>query len=481
MKNIYTNDFLLKNAWGKRLFHEVAQSLPIIDWHNHVDPSVLATNKSFDNIYQLWVQNDPYKHRAMRIRGIPENLITGSEASDYDKFLAWADCLPHTVGNPLFHWSCMELKQVFGIDTVLTLGNAQLIWDKANNILTQKDYGAKDIVKRFGVEILCTSDDLLDSLEHHIAMSDWGFRISEHADTPNPKPEICCLPSLRSDSIIAFNQPTFFNWLKKLEVLTAIKIENLDDYKKAVINRLDFFDEIGCLLSDHSFDSGFTYVSTAPSVSATLFDNLLKNKGLDSGDLIELQSHTLHFLGLEYAKRQWKMQLHIGAHRFTSTTLRNKVGGAGGFACIGSTADMPSLSLLLDELDVKNGLPKTILYTLNPADNAAFASLTGSFSEDNVRGKIQFGPAWWYNDQFEGIKQQLLDLSSYGLLSTTIGFTTDSRSILSFTRHDYYRRILCNLIGQWVEEGKLPDDEAFLSNLIKNIAYFNIKNWITKN
>jgi glucuronate isomerase len=193
-----------------------------------------------------------------------------------------------------------------------------------------------------------------------------------------------------------------------------------------------------------------------------------------------LQSHFLNFLGLEYAQRQWKMQLHIGAHRFTSSTLRKKVGAAGGFACIGSAADMRSLSLLLDELDVKNGLPKTILYTLNPADNAAFASLTGSFSEDNVRGKIQFGPAWWYNDQYEGIVQQLLDLSSYGLLSTTIGFTTDSRSILSFTRHDYYRRILCNLIGQWVEEGKLPDDEAFLTQLIKNIAYFNIKNWIKK-
>jgi glucuronate isomerase len=234
------------------------------------------------------------------------------------------------------------------------------------------------------------------------------------------------------------------------------------------------------LLSDHSFDSGFTYVSTAPSVSANLFYNLLKNKGLDNGDFIELQSHVLHFLGLEYAKRQWKMQLHIGAHRYTSSTLRQKVGAAGGFACIGSAADMPSLSLLLDELDVKNGLPKTILYTLNPADNAAFASLTGSFSEDNVRGKIQFGPAWWYNDHYEGIVQQLLDLSSYGLLSTTIGFTTDSRSILSFTRHDYYRRILCNLIGQWVEEGKLPDDEAFLTDLIKNIAYFNIKNWIKK-
>jgi glucuronate isomerase len=464
MKNIYTNDFLLTNAWGKRLFHEVAKSLPIIDWHNHVDPSVLATNKSFDNVYQLWVQNDPYKHRAMRIYGVPENLITGSEASDYDKFLAWAGCLPYTVGNPLFHWSCMELKQVFNIDEVLTLDTAKEIWEKANSILKQKDYGAKDIVKRFGLEMLCTSDDLLDSLEHHIALSKLN--------------EISCLPSLRSDSIIAFNQPTFFNWLEKLEVLTDIKVENLDDYKKAIINRLDFFDTHGCLVSDHSLDSGFKYVSTTPSVSATIFDRFLKKKTILDKDFIQLQSHVLHFSGLEYAKRQWKMQLHIGAHRYTSSTLRKKVGAAGGYGCIGSAADMVSLSLFLDELDIKKGLPKTILYTLNPVDNAAFASLTGSFSQDNVQGKIQFGPAWWYNDHYEGIIQQLLDLSSYGLLSTTIGFTTDSRSILSFTRHDYYRRILCNLIGQWVEEGKLPDDEAFLTQLIKNIAYFNIKNWL---
>lgn len=204
-------NFLLKNTRGKRLFHEVAQSLPIIDWHNHVDPSVLATNKSFENVYQLWVQNDPYKHRAMRIYGVPESLITGSEASDYDKFLAWAKCLPHTVGNPLFHWSCMELKQVFGIDEVLTLGNAQEIWDTANRVLQQKDFGALDILKRFGLEMLCTSDDLLDSLEHHIALSESS--------------EIRCLPSLRSDSIIAFNQPTFFKWLEKLEVLTHISKE----------------------------------------------------------------------------------------------------------------------------------------------------------------------------------------------------------------------------------------------------------------
>jgi glucuronate isomerase len=307
-----------------------------------------------------------------------------------------------------------------------------------------------------------------------------NYKKNPQSAIQNPQSAIRCLPSLRSDSIINFNQPTFFQWLERLENLTQIKVGNLNAYKKAIIHRLDFFDKTGCLLSDHSLDSGFKYVSTSAVEAETYFERFLTQKSLSEIDLIRLQSHLLHFLGLEYAKRQWKLQLHIGAHRFTSTRLRNKVGAAGGYACIGNTADMASLSRFLDDLDVVNGLPKTILYTLNPADNAAFASLTGSFSEDYVRGKIQFGPAWWYNDHYEGILQQLSDLSAYGLLSTTIGFTTDSRSILSFTRHDYYRRILCNWIGQWVEEGKLPDDEILLKQLVKNISYFNIKNWIQK-
>ncbi len=476
MKNIYTQDFLLTNVWGKRLFHEVAAKLPIIDWHNHVDPALLATRKPFANIYQLWIQHDPYKHRAMRILGISENLITGQEASDYDKYFAWATCLPQTIGNPLFDWSCMELRQVFGIETVLSPKNALEIWEIANHQLGQTDQSAWDILNRFGVEMLCTSDDLLDALNYHRAIS----AQDEPQKSGIPPVPMRCLPSLRSDSIINFHQPTFFEWLKRLENQTQIKVNHLKAYKKAIIYRLDFFDKTGCLLSDHSLDSGFEYVST-PEVEAEIyFERFLNQKSLSESDFIGLQSHLLHFLGLEYAKRQWKMQLHIGAHRFTSTRLRNKVGAAGGYACIGNTFHVKSLSRFLDDLDISGGLPKTILYTLNPADNAVLGSLTGSFSEDYVRGKIQFGPAWWYNDHYEGILQQLLNLSAYGLLSTTIGFTTDSRSILSFTRHNYYRRILCNLIGQWVAEGRLPEDEILLKQLIENIAYFNIKNWIQK-
>jgi glucuronate isomerase len=466
MKAFNGNDFLLYNDCGKRLFHQVAATLPVIDPHNHIDPSALATNKQYENIYQLWVQNDPYKLRAMRIFGIAEDLITGNK-SDYEKFEAWANCFPATVGNPLFHWCCMELKEIFGITEMLNASTAKQIWEKANSKLTQGNLGALDILKKLGVQMLCTSDDLVDSLEHHIALA-------------KQQNEITCLPSLRCDSMVAFNQPAFINWLQKLQTVTGIVIINLKTYKDAIINRLIFFDEAGCLLSDHSFDSGFIYITANEAEAENIFDIVLKKESLNEKQFIILQSHLLYFLGKQYTQRNWKMQLHIGAHRNTSTVLRNKVGPAGGYACIGNTANISSLTLFLDQLDIANALPKTILYTLNPADNAVFASITGSYAQDGVQGKIQYGPAWWYNDHYEGITQQLIALSSYGLLATSIGMTTDSRSIVSFIRHNYYRRILCNLIGSWVEEGKLPNDWEMLSTLIKNISYYNIKNWIAK-
>ncbi len=465
MKSLYDKNFLLKNAQGKRLYHEVAAVLPIIDPHNHIDPAALAVNKRFKNIYQLWVQHDPYKHRAMRIFGVAEDLITGDKP-DYEKFLAWAECLPHTVGNPLFHWCCMELKEVFGIKDILTPDNAKKIWETANKKLAKKASGALDIVKNLGVEMLCTSDDLLDDLAHHQALA-------------KQQSGLTCLPSLRSDSIINFDAK-FLSWLNKLQQSTNIHVVDLPSYKEALVNRLDFFDAAGCLLSDHSLDSGFSFVSTREEAASTLFKKVLAGEALVNEESISLQSHLLHFLGKEYAARNWKMQLHIGAHRYTSSVLRAKLGPAGGYAGIGNAVDVKSLCLFLDGLNKEAALPKTILYTLNPADNAVLATLTGSFAEDGVRGKIQFGPAWWYNDHYEGITQQLITLSSYGLLSTSIGMTTDSRSILSFVRHDYYRRILCNLLGEWKEGGKLPDDFDFVSTLVKNICYHNIKNWIQK-
>lgn len=459
------NDFLLDNDTGRSLYHDMAARLPIVDFHNHIDPAMVATNVPFQTIQDVWVSGDPYKHRAMRICGVPERLITG-DAPAFEKFMAWAKCVKKTVGNPLFHWSCMELQTLFGIDEMLTERNAAAIWARANALLATDAFRPQAILQKFGVELLCTSDDLADTLEHHraIAEQDASFQ---------------CLPSLRSDSIIAINQPTFPAWIQKIAEQTDVVITDLVTFKQAIDIRLDLFVERSCLLADHSFDAGFRYVATDETTAADLFSQVLRGATLNDEQAIQLQSHLLVFLGEGYHRRRWRMQLHIGAFRYTSSRLRARVGGAGGFAAIGQTADITSLSRFLDDLDKTESLPKTILYTLNPADNAAFASLTGSFSEDGVAGKIQFGPAWWYNDHYLGITEQLTTLANYGLLSTAIGMTTDSRSIFSMTRHDYYRRILCDLVGNWAESGQLPNDGELLKNLIKDLSYNNIKHWLT--
>lgn len=460
-----SENFLLYNSTAERLYHAI-KTLPVIDPHNHVDASALAENRRFDNIYQLWIRPDQYKSRIMRNLGVAERLITG-DASDYHKFLAWAECLQHTAGNPMLHWSCMELKSVFQIDDMLTPSNAKAIWDQANHMLQQDGFGALDICQKLGVEMMCTSDDLLDSLEYH-------------HETNKRSRGLACLPSLRGDTIVNFSQPAFSQWTARLKEVTHVDVRDLNAYQDAVLKRLDFFDTMGCLLSDHSFDSGFRFIPTEFSVASGLFARVLQGEKLSVDDHTRIQSYLIHLLGKEYRRRNWKLQLHIGAQRYTSSRLREVAGPAGGYACIGNTADVSSLCLLLDGLDRENMLPKTILYTLNPADNPVFATLTGSFSEDGVRGKIQFGPAWWFNDHHEGITQHLLTLSHYGLLSASIGMTTDSRSILSFLRHDYFRRILCNLIGEWAESNKLPQDFSYLHALVSNVAYHNCKNWIKK-
>ena len=459
------DNFLLFSNTAEKLYLEI-KGLPVVDPHNHVDPATLAANKPFENIYQLWIKPDQYKSRAMRQLGVKEKFITG-KASDFEKFSAWAESLQQTVGNPIFHWSCMELKDFFGINEILSRQNAERIWNDTNSMLREEQFTPVNILKKAGVELMCTSDDLLDSLQHHIA-----FKSRHHF--------FSCLPSLRGDSILAFQQPQFDRWFSKLESLSQVAIDDLASYKAAIIRRLDFFDEVGCLLSDHSLDTGFDFSLVDELTASSLFRSVLHKKPLSGKEAMMLQSHMLHFLGTQYAIRDWKMQLHMGANRYTSSRLREIAGPAGGYASIGTTVNVQALCQFLDSLDVEHRLPKTILYNLNPADNAVFASITGSFSDEGIPGKIQFGPAWWFNDHEQGITQQLITLSSYGLLSTSIGMTTDSRSILSFMRHDYFRRILCNLLATWADQQKIPCDFDFISQLAGNIAYHNIKNWIKK-
>lgn len=466
MDAFINKNWLIKNKTGEHLYHEVAAHLPIIDYHNHLNPHHIAENKQFSNLTELWIAHDPYKHRAMRINGVPENGITGS-VSDFEKYQNWVGTISKTMGNPLFHWSFLELKRIFDIDEMLSPKNAESIWETCNHKLAQEEFRTFSLINKWNAEILVTSDDLLDDLQAHkkIALS------------PN---RVKVLPSLRADSILDFANPNYMKWIGKLEIVTNTSISNFESLKEAVGKRLDYFAENGCIFADHGLDSGFSFKQIDEKEAEELFKKITQRHQLESKELVKLTSFMLNFLGEEYGKRSWIMQLHIGAQRNTSSRLRGLVGPAGGFASIGKACDINSLTLFLDSLERKGALPETILYTLNPADNAALASLTGSFAEDGVVGKIQFGPAWWYNDHYAGIRKHLNDISSYGLLGTFIGMTTDSRSILSLSRHEYFRRILCDQIGGWMEEGKLPNDMDLLEQLIRDISYTNIKNKILK-
>jgi glucuronate isomerase len=455
------DDFLLNGETAKRLYHDIAKGLPIVDYHNHLNPQDLAQNRQFDNIAQLWIISDPYKHRAMRINGIPERLITG-DATDKEKFFAWAGTVPYTMGNPLFQWTALELKRVFNIDTLLCKESAGEIWDQCNEKLQQEKFRAACLLKSFNTELVCTSDDLLDDFQAHRIATDkaYGFKV---------------IPSLRGDSAVAFETPGFDAWLKTLQKQTQQSIESLDDYTNALLKRLDILQEAGCLAADHALDNGCMIENGDKATANRLFERVSAHETLDSAEQSVLKSFLLKALGKEYGQRGWWMLLHIGAQRYTSTRLRNLAGPAGGFASMGRACGIDDLCMFLDAMEKEKSLPRTILFNLNPIDNAAFATLTGSFAQDGVAGKIQFGPPWWYNDHRHGIEEQLNALSSYGLLAHFIGMTTDSRSILSFSRHEYFRRILCNQLGGWIDAGEIPRDFPWLQEIVKKICYLNAK------
>ncbi|OBX27000.1 glucuronate isomerase [Gelidibacter algens] len=460
-KNFIHDNFLLDNGMSQSLFHEVAKKLPVVDFHNHINPQHLASDKMYNNIAELWVNEDPYKHRAMRINGLFENTITGKETSDKDKFNAWAQTLPKTMGNPLFHWSCIELKRVFEIDELLTPLSAERIWNTCNIKLKDKSFSANHIMKRWNVDAICTSDSFFDDLSvHKQASLKSGFIV---------------LPSLRADEALDIDNWKSSKFLVQLSQSNKKEINTLEDLKSALHDRLEYFDKHGCKLSDHALNSGFTFQECPDEKAASIFKNIIANKSITATETVQFQSHLLGFLGKSYSNFGWTMQLHIGAHRETSCRLRRLAGPAGGFATIGKTANIKSLCSFLNTLEKSSLLPNVIIFTLNPSDNEALATLTGSFAEDGIPGKVQFGPAWWYNDHLTGIQDQLMAVSNYSLLSRFVGMTTDSRSIMSFSRHEYFRRILCNLIGNWVEKGLIPMNEEILHELITDISYTNSK------
>ena len=445
MKADFINsDFLLETPLARTLYHEYVEGLPIADYHNHLVPAELASDRRFSDIGQLWVASDPYKHRAMRLHGENEAVISG-HASTREKFDAWARTLPHTLGNPLFHWSAMEMKNVFGLDEMPDPSCADKVWDACNERLKEDSFSTMGILRGFGVKVLSTSDDLLDDVTVH----------------SSARGDIKVTPSLRADSVLGFAPA----WLERLG-----SPKTLEEYLAAVDARLDVFSENGCRVADHALDDGWRFVLTDFETAAKLY------AAAEFAD-VRLKSFVLGHLACEYSRRGWAMLLHIGAQRFTSSRLRSLAGPAGGYASIGNTCDVKSLCAFLDSQDVKGELPKTGLFTLNPADNSALAVLTGSYSQDGVVGKVQFGPAWWYNDHFYGMTDQLENLAAYSLMPQFIGMTTDSRNVLSFSRHDYFRRILCNWLADKTLRGQFPADEAYLGHIAADISFNNAYNW----
>ena len=455
-----TDEFLLRTNTARRLYEDVARDLRIIDFHCHLDPSAVVEDRQFNEIADLWVTSDVYKSRAMRLNGIPERIISGNVAVE-DRFAAWAGTLPRLVGNPLFHWSMMELRQFFGVTEALCPANAERVRRACNERLASARHSPRSLLRDSGVEQFCTSDDWTDSLEHHAALKREAW-------------DVTMLPSLRSDKAWAVDSTSYLEWIKQLDESTGISIDDLDAFQRALINRLDHFDQHGCPMADHGLSRLF-FNDGSETKSDALFTRVLRGEALDTKNVLDLQSSIQMFLMEQYARRGWALQLHVGAERNTSSRLRQLCGPAGGYACIGRSLDVRPLVRMFDVLEQRNALPRTIIYPLNPADFEMLASLTGSFAEDGVAGKIQLGPAWWYNDHVDGIRRQLRAVASYSLLGRFVGMTTDSRSFLSMVRHDFFRRLLCDQLGTWISEGSLPEDEAILQPLVRDICYENPK------
>lgn len=460
MKAFVHEDFLLGSDLARRLYHAHAAQLPIVDYHSHLSVRDLAQDRTFEDLTELWIAPDQYKHRALRALGVEEVFITGAAPAE-EKFKRWAAAVPQTLGNPLCHWTALELKNYFGIIAPLSPSTATAIWHETKVTLRQPTHTARALLGRANVELACGSDRLLDPLDDYTALARSGGAIR-------------VLPSLRADDALAVESPGFVGWTEQLAQATGAEITTFEGFCNALERRIEIFAAHGCTLADHGIDT-FDYAPVAPRDAAMWFGQRIGGSVLQPDEAAQLRSAILFFLAARYACRGWTLQLHLGAQRQTSTRLRTIAGPAGGYATIGRQTDIARLCRFLDDLERANALPRTILFTLNPADNAAFATLTGSFTAEGTPGKVQFGPAWWFNDHELGIRAHLETLAHHGLLATFIGMTTDSRSLLSMSRHEYFRRVFCDYLGTQVARGAFPDDEAVLVEYVRRICYQNAR------
>jgi glucuronate isomerase len=458
------NDFLLHSEIARRLYHEYAADEPILDFHSHLPASEIADDRRFRNLAELWLEGDHYKWRLMRAKGIEERYCTG-DVPPYEKFQAWARTVPATVRNPLYHWTHLELKRYFGIDETLNERTARFIWERANAQLSTSEFSARGILRKFHVRVACTSDDPCDDLAAHKKVNEGqnDFRV---------------FPTFRPDRALEVDRPESFNaWLGRLEHASNLEIRSFAAFLDALKQRHDSFHAQGARLSDHGLPHCHAEPCTRLEAEA-IFNRSRAGAAASPDERERFASHLMLFFGQLDAARGWTKQLHLGALRNVRTRKLRELGRDTGFDCMGDFPQLERFCRYLDQLDLENALPKIIVYNVNPADTYALASAIGSFQDAPVRGKLQLGSAWWFLDQEDGIKSQLNALSSTGLLATFVGMVTDSRSFLSFPRHEYFRRILSDLFGRDVERGELPNDEQLLGGVVRNICYANARDYL---
>ena len=461
-KTFITGNFLLENKYAEELYHSYAKNQPIIDYHNHLPPAQIAADTQFENISRVWLNGDHYKWRAMRTMGVNEKFITGN-ASDKEKFEAWGKTVPHTLRNPLYHWTHLELKRYFGIDELLNENNASSIYENVNAQLQQKENSVRGLLNQMNVETLCTTEDPTDTLEHHQAMKNENFGIKVST-------------AFRPDKSILIDAEGYTDYLKELGKVAEVDIQSFQDLKDALLKRIEYFDENGCKLCDHGLNSMSFAEFTDTEVDAALKAKL-SGKSVSAEDAEKFKTALLLFLSETYHKFGWVQQFHLGALRNNNKRMLAQLGPDTGWDSIGDYTQAEKLSQFLNTLDGKDKLTKTILYNLNPADNEVFATMIGNFNDGSVKGKVQWGSGWWFLDQKDGMEKQMNALSNMGLISCFIGMLTDSRSFLSFPRHEYFRRVLCNLFGKEMASGELPQDMDLVGNTISNICYGNAKDY----
>lgn len=451
------DDFLLTTPMAKTLFHNHASKMPIIDYHCHLDPQEIYENKPFVNLTEAWLSGDHYKWRLMRANGVPETHITG-DASDYDKFLAWARTVPKTIGNPLYSWTHLELRRFFGVDELLNEESAPRIWEEVNRKLATESFKRRNIIKNAKVKMICTTDDPVDSLSYHqrLAEEEQDFKV---------------LPTFRPDKALNIDAPGFKEWIGRLENTSGQSISSYVELVHALKNRVEFFHDNGCRLSDHALDV-LRYKAGDAETLNSIFRKRIADEELSADEITIYRSELLAQLIAFYREKNWTMQLHMHAYRNNNTSMLKSSGPDTGYDALNDLPITEALAKLLDRAESEAGLPKTILYSLNPKDYPVLLTLMGCFQRETP-GKLQLGSGWWFNDTRGGMRQQLSLFAEHSLLANFVGMLTDSRSFLSYTRHEYFRRVLCELIGEWVERGEAPEDPVLLGQMVEDISYNN--------